>query len=262
VSDVTIIAPHAIYPVQRADRKPTIRGRLDEPMWNQAARTTRFVSSSSGGVAFFDTQAAVSWDEEALYVAAWLEEHDVWTTGQARRGLTWQENTFEVFIASEGALYQLSVNPAGDAEELLFIWKDAYQAGGRYDVPDLNLAQCRPAVVGGDGGPHHRRGQRWLFDNWSMEGLQCAARVSGDLNERHDLDEGWTVEIALPWGGLVHLLDDETSPAAGDRLRMALARNQIIDQRQQRFSTCWSWHAAGDAGLYAPEAYPVVELRP
>ncbi|MBT4101092.1 MAG: carbohydrate-binding family 9-like protein [Gemmatimonadetes bacterium] len=260
MNEIATIAPHTIYPVSRTDKAPIIRGRLDEPMWNQAARTTRFVSASTGGVAFFDTQAAICWDDEALYVAGWLEEVDVWTTTKERRGLVWEENTFEIFIASDGALYQLSINPAGDVQQLLFIWKDAYTAGGRYDVADLNLAERRPAVVGGDAGPHHRRGQRWLFDEWAMQGLTCASRVSGDLNERHNLDAGWTVEISMPWSGLAHLLDGP-SPVAGDRLRIALARNQVIDQMQQQFTTCWSWHTAGDAGLYAPEGYPVVELR-
>jgi len=49
-------------------------------------------------------------------------------------------------------------------------------------------------------------------------------------------------------------------PGAGSRLRVALARNQVIDQRQTRWTTTWSWHVAGQAGLHAPESYPVVEL--
>jgi hypothetical protein len=165
-----------------------------------------------------------------------------------------------VYLAADGALYQLSVNPAGDTEELLFIWHDAWVRGGRYDTPDLDLAARAPMVVGGDSGPHHRRGRRWMFDRWHLEGLRAAVRVDGDLNERHDLDRGWTVELALPWVGLRHLLDGSCPPAAGDRLRVALARNQVIDQRQTRWTTQWSWHVAGEAGLYAPESYPVVEL--
>ena len=260
MTDVHTIAPHGTYPAAHAGAEPVIRGRLNEPMWNQSAHTSRFVDAASGAVAYFDTQAAFLWDEQALYVAAWIEERDTWTTGVDRRGLVWQENTFEVFIASAGALYQLSINPAGQTEQLLFIWKDAFERGGRYDVPDLDLAQRRPGVVGGDAGPHHRRGQRWLYDDWQLEGLTAAARVSGDLNERHDLDEGWTVEMALPWRGLQHLLDGANPPGVGDHLRIAVARNQVIDLRGTRFTTVWSWHQAGDAGLYAPESYPVIEL--
>ena len=260
MTDVNTIPPHATYPATRAAAVPVIRGRLDEPMWNQAPRTTRFVDAATGGVAYFDTQAAFSWDEQALYIAAFLEERDTWTTTEPRRGLVWPENTFEVFIASAGALYQLSINPAGQTEQLLFIWKDAYERGGRYDVPDLDLARCRPGVVGGDAAPHHRRGLRWLFDDWQLEGLSAAARVSGDLNERHDLDKNWTVEMALPWSGLKHVLDGANPPGVGDRLRIGVARNQVIDLRGARFTTTWSWHQAGAPGLYAPENYPVVEL--
>ena len=57
-----------------------------------------------------------------------------------------------------------------------------------------------------------------------------------------------------------HRLDGR-KVGTGDRLRVALARNQVIDQRQTRFTTTWSWHHAGEAGLYAPESYPVIELR-
>ena len=68
------------------------------------------VDARHGGVAFFDTRAALAWDDTHLYVGAWLQERDVWTTGEERGGLVWQENTFEVFLAADGALYQLSIN--------------------------------------------------------------------------------------------------------------------------------------------------------
>lgn len=247
------------YPARRADKAPVIHGRTDESLWSLTPRTSRFVDATSGGVAFFDTRASLAWDDEALYIAAWLEERDVWTTGEQRSGLVWQDNTFEVFVANDGALYQLSINPANDVEQLLFIWHDASGRGGRYDTPDLNLAVQAPMVVGGDGGPHHRRGRRWMFDNWQLDGLRTGVRVDGDLNERHDIDSGWTVELALPWQGLRHVVDEP--PAAGQRLRVALARNQVIDQRQTRWTTTWSWHVPGAAGMHSPESYPVVELQ-
>jgi hypothetical protein len=252
--------PTVTYCAPRAQKAPVVHGSLSEGLWAEAPKTSRFADAASGSVAFFDTHAALAWDDEHLYVGAWLEERDVWTTGERRRGLAWQENTFELFIGADGAHYQLSVNAAGKTEELLFVWKDAWTRGGRYDTSDLDLARQAPGVIGGDAAPRHRRGQRWMFDEWRMENLRVAVRVDGDLNERHDLDRGWTVEMALPWEGLRHVVDGGVPPRAGQRLRIALGRNQVIDQRATRWTTTWSWHVAGEAGLYAPEHYPVVEL--
>jgi hypothetical protein len=226
----------------------------------QAPRTSRFVNAVSGGVAFLHTDAALAWDDEHLHVDLWLEERDVWTTGEPRGGLTWQENTVEVLLAADGALYNLSVNAAGVTQQLLFIWHDAYQRGGRYDVADLDLATQSPMVVGGDSAPHHRRGRRWLFDNWQLQGLQVETVIDGKLNERHEIDRGWRVRLALPWAGLQHVLDCDGSPSAGCQLRLALARNQVMEHNGVRQAGVWSWHTVGAQGLYAPESYPVVAL--
>lgn len=255
------MAPEPIrYVCPRAATRPAADGALAGGDWAAAPRTTRFADAATGAVAFLGTQAALLWDDEALYVGVWLEERDVWTTGAPRAGLTWAENTAEVFIAAQGAHYQLSVNAAGAREELLFVWKDAWVRGGRYDAPDLDLARRRPMVVGGDSGLHHPRGMRWLFDEWKMPGLRAAVHVDGTLNARHQIDRGWTVEIALPWTGMGHLLEGDGPPGAGQTLRVGLARNQVIDQRRARHTAVWSWHVAGAAGLYAPEGYPTVAL--
>jgi cellulose/xylan binding protein with CBM9 domain len=247
------------YASHRAAEPITIDGQLDEPAWRQAPRTRRFVHVETGSVAFFDTRAALLWDNTNLYVGFWVEEHDVWSTGAERRGFVWPENTVEVFLAGPGGHYQLSVNPVGQTQELFFIWKDAYTRGGRYDVAEFGLAAHKPMVLGSDMRPRHPRGMRWLFDDWQFPGLSTAVRIDGELNQRNHIDGGWTVEIALPWEGLSRLIDP-APPGQGQGLQVALARNQVIDQRASRHTATWSWHQAGEAGLYAPEHYPQVRL--
>ena len=244
---------------RRATAPIAVDGRLNEPAWEEAPRTGRFAHAESGSVAFFDTRAALLWDDANLYVGFWVEEHDVWSTGEERRGFLWPENTVEVFLAGPGAHYQRSVNPAGRTQELFFIWKDAYTRGGRYDVAEFDLAAHKPMVLGSDMGPRHPRGMRWLFDDWQFPGLRTAVAVDGELNQRHQIDAGWTVEIALPWEGLRRLIDP-APPGEGRALQVALARNQVIDQRASRHTAVWSWQRAGEAGLYAPEHYPEVLL--
>ena len=99
-----------------------------------------------------------------------------------------------------------------------------------------------------------------MFDNWQLAGLQVDIDIDGKLNERHEIDRGWRVQLALPWAGLRHVLDGDCPPAAGQHLRVALARNQVMDQNKARQAGVWSWHTAGVDGIYAPQSYPVIEL--
>ena len=107
---------------------------------------------------------------------------------------------------------------------MFYIWKDAYARGGRYDVADFDLADQKPAVLGGDEGPHHWRGMRWAFFDWTLPGLGTAVQI----------DRGWRVEMALPWAGLAHLADGPLPPQDGDVWRIGLLRHQLVDHAFER----------------------------
>jgi len=249
------------YACHRATGPIDVDGHLGEDAWSQAPRSPRFVDMTTGAPTLFDTRAAMLWDDECLYIGLWLTETDVWSTGQERTGLVWQENAVEVFIAGPGATYELAINPTGAALEMFYIWKDSYQRGGRYDVPEFDLAVHRPMVFGGDAAPHHPRGLRWGFFDWHLPGLQKGIQVDGTVNQREDVDAGWTVELAFPWRGMEHLAAEiGRPPAVGDVWRIALARRQIIDQNTAPRTATWTWHQLGQNDLLAPEHYLEVEL--
>ena len=249
------------YTCHRADGGPiVVDGDLDKDAWARVPRTPRFGQMGSGRVTPLATEAALLWDDSSLYVAFWLEERDVWSTGEARSALEWQENTVEVAIAGPGAYYNLCLNAAGQMSELFFIWKDSYERGGRYDVPEFDLAVQRPMVFGGDAEPHDERGLRWGFLDWRFPGLQAAVRVDGTLNERGDVDIGWTAELMLPWEGMRRLADGPLPPHDGDTWRIALARNEVVDQRATRHTATWTWMPMGEHGMHGPERYPQVRF--
>lgn len=257
----TARAEIARYTCRRTTGPMDVDGRLDEEAWSRAPRSPRFVDMTTGATTLFDTRAALLWDDEHLYVGLWLTETDVRSTGQERAGLVWQENAVEVFIAGPGATYELAVNPMGATSEMIYIWKDAYRRGGRYDIPEFDLAVHRPMVFGGDAGPRHPRGMRWGFFDWHLPGLQSAVHVDGTVNQRQDVDAGWTAELAFPWRGMRHLAAGDASPAAaGDVWRLALARRQIIDQNTAPRTATWTWQKLGDGDLLAPEHYLEIEL--
>ena len=249
------------YLCQRAARPIAIDGQLDEDAWAQATRSPRFVDMATGAVTLFDTRASLLWDDDCLYVGVWLAETDVRSTGAERTGLVWQENAVEVFIAGPGTVYELAVNPLRTSLEMLYIWKDSYQRGGRYDIPEFDLAVHQPMVFGGDAGPHHPRGMRWGFFHWHFPNLQIDVHIDGTLNQREDVDRGWSVELAFPWRGMGHLAPEGAPPPkAGDVWRLALARRQIIDQNTAPRVATWTWQQLASGDLLAPESYLDIEL--
>lgn len=242
-----------------------VDGNLDEQVWRSAARTTRFSQSGSGAVTPFNSRAAMLWDDAHLFIAFWVEEPDVWCTGEIRNGIAWLENTVEVSVAGSGAYYNLSVTPTGQTSELFFVWKDSYLRGGRYDVPEFDLAVRRPMVFGGDAEPRDERGMRWGFLDWRLPGLQTGVKVAGTLNQRGDIDDGWTVELALPWEGLQRVTDDPLTASCGDTWSVSLARNQVIDQRGSRSLVTWTWQPGDEIDdssypTHKPDRFPLIEL--
>jgi hypothetical protein len=72
------------------------------------------------------------WDDEYLYVAAEMEEPDIWATLTERDSVIFHDNDFEVFIDPDGdthAYYELEVNALATAWDLMLL--KPYRDGGR-----------------------------------------------------------------------------------------------------------------------------------
>ena len=60
------IFPH--YRAVRCESAPVIDGKLDEGVWETAVKTGAFVDLISGKKTLHDTQAAITWDDDNLYI--------------------------------------------------------------------------------------------------------------------------------------------------------------------------------------------------
>ena len=149
------------YVCQRAPTPLTIDGRLEEPAWEAAAWTQRFVDIDGVRPAPRRTRVKMLWDDRQFYVAADLEEPDLWATLTRRDAVVFHDNDFEVFIDPDGdthAYYELEVNALATVFDLLLV--RPYRDGG-------------PAVHA-----------------WDIAGLQVAVDLRGTLNRPGDRDEG------------------------------------------------------------------------
>jgi hypothetical protein len=182
---VVIQPPAQIPPMQAAPksyaaffamRPPTLDGKLDDEIWRQAPWTDDFVDieGSLKPLPRYRTRMKMAWDDHHLYIAAEMEEPDVWATYRTHDQIVFHENDFEIFIDPNGdgrAYYEIEVNCLGTIFDLYL--HRMYRENG-------------PAVHG-----------------WNCKDLRTAIDVQGSMNDPRDEDSGWTLEWAIPFASLV-----------------------------------------------------------
>ena len=181
------------YVCYRAPSPPVIDGKLDDPAWKAAPWTEphRDIEGDLKPDPSLRTREKMLWDDEYLYIAAELEEPHVWATLTEHDSVIFRDNDFEVFIDPDGdnqEYYELEVNAFGTWWDLLLT--KAYKDGG--------------SAVNG----------------WEMHGIKVATHVAGTINDPSDVDEGWTLEIAMPWKALAECAHRPTPPVHGDQWRI------------------------------------------
>ncbi|MGK3988466.1 carbohydrate-binding family 9-like protein [Sorangium sp. So ce136] len=177
-----------------------IDGRLDEPVWQAAARTGPFVNVGTGREdRSLPTQgeARLLWDEAFLYVG--FDVSDGTITGGFPQGARdphlWERDTVEVMIDPDGDgdnkdYYEIQISP----QNLVF--------DSQFD--DYN------APRGGASGP-------FGHEEWSA-GLASAVELRGTIDDDSDEDRGYVVEAKIPWSSFAKARSAPPSP--GDAWRM------------------------------------------
>lgn len=270
-TDTFTEADIATYTCRRVRRPPAMNGRLDDPAWQAAERSPRFVDMATGAPGFFDTRAAALWDDECLYVGFWVEEPLVRARHTERDSLLFQENDIELFIDGGDCYYEFEINALGTVYEVFFIWQDAYKRGGRFDVPEFDLLDTKALSFGGDEDRRpesfwlgtHPRGCRWAFRHWDFPGMRSAVHVDGKINDDSVIDRGWTVELAFPWEGMKWLADGRSLPPRdGDEWRMFFGRFQELNVAGQEVDPhpAWCWNRHGIYDTHMPERFTRVRF--
>ena len=238
--------PHT-YVAYRAPAPLHVDGQLDEAAWGAAGWTEDFVDiqGPSHPTPRFRTRAKMLWDDDYFYVAAELEEPHVWATFTERDAIIFHENNFEVFI-----------DPTGDTHNYYELEVNALET-----VWDLML--LKPYR---DGGPP--------LDAWDIRGLKASVHINGTINDPSDRDEGWTVEIAMPWSVLEEVAPEGQPPQAGDQWRVNFSRVEwkldVVDGRYEKTvdpesgeplsEDNWVWSPQGAINMHIPERWGLVQF--
>ena len=259
------------YTARRATGPITVDGVLDEPDWQKAEKSPRFVDMATGEPAIFGTRAAAVWDDQNLYIAFWVEEPFVEAKLTEKNSLIFNENDAEVFIDGGDSYYEFETNARGTTYQMFYIWRDAYRKGGKFDVAEFDPVQTNALVFGGDYDRQaptfwkgtNPRGLRWAYFGWQFPGIKSATHVDGTLNDNSDVDKGWTVELAFPWQGARWLAGGRSlPPKQGEVWKIFLGRFELLHVAGKEVEPHPGW-AVNKHGVYdthLPECWTAVEF--
>lgn len=225
------------YVVYKASGPITIDGGIDEKAWQDAKWTDAFEDAQSPycPLPWKMTRAKILYDNEYLYVAAQLQEENVWGHITQRDSIVYYDNDFEIFVDPTANAVNYFEYEMTCLNTMFDMWheNDNYRgalADGRYDAP----------------------------------GLRSAVRVQGTLNYQYDTDEGWTAEVKIPFRDMQAANPDMRIPVKrGDMWRMNFSRVEYLHIYSQLFpyllpySPCedWVWNTTHVGDLHIPEMW-------
>lgn len=235
------------YVCYRVSTPITIDGKLDDDAWRNAPWTDAFVDIEGDRkpAPRHRTRAKMLWDDDALYIAAELEEPHLWAKLTDHDSVIFQDPDFEVFL-----------DP--DADNHLYA---ELELNARNTTWDLLLTK-----------PYKDRGH--AINSWEIIGLKTAVHLNGTLNDARDVDQGWTLEIRWPWTGLKEITVETTPktapvpPRDGDQWRINFSRVEwdmdIIDGAYVKVKGKpehnWVWSPQGVIDMHRPERWGYLQF--
>ena len=229
------------YVCHRAEKTPTIDGKLREPAWEAAPWSEEFVDieGEKKPRPRQKTRMKMLWDDRCLYIGAQLDETHVWATLTKHDSVIFDDNDFEVFLDpdADSHLYaELEINALNTTWDLLL--PRPYKDGGK------------------------------AINAWEIPGLKTAVHVDGTLNDPRDVDRGWSVEIAWPWKSLAELSYCPVPPRDGDQWRINFSRvqwqHEIVDGSYRKIrgrrEDNWVWSPQGVIDMHRPERWGIVQF--
>jgi hypothetical protein len=225
-----------IYNVKKTNSKIVIDGIANEKSWQDANLSDDFIDIEGYKIPSQKTNVKMLWDDKHLYVYAKLFEDHIWGDITQRDEVIFYNNDFEVFINPNDDVFnygEIQINALG-TEWDLFLNKP-YRLGGKAD------------------------------SSWNIYGLKSAVHIDGTLNDSNDIDNFWTVEMAIPLEEIAKLSKKKMRVSVGDVWRINFSRvNWDFDLTNGKYSRKkengkylpeynWVWSPQGKINMHIPE---------
>ena len=230
------------YVATKTTNPIVIDGDDSDASWNKADWTDLFTDIEGVEKPKYGTKVKMLWDDTNFYILAKLDEPDVWANLKQRDTIIFYNNDFEVFIDPDGDTfnyYELEINALNTA------W-------------DLFLSKP------------YRENDNVVLNDWNIPGLKSAVKIKGTLNKPNDRDEGWVLEMAIPWASYKTSYDEKNVPA--DKFwRVNFSRvnwqHTVTDKGYERKKGTdgkflpeynWVWSPMGVINMHEPEKWGYV----
>ncbi|MFH5882702.1 carbohydrate-binding family 9-like protein [Halalkalibaculum sp. DA3122] len=235
------------YVVYKTGEPINVDGVLEEASWEEVRWSDDFVpiDGTTETKPEHRTRVKLLWDEKYLYVAAELEEDDIWATMTERNAPLYLDNAFEIFV-----------DPNADTHNYL-----EFEINALGTIWDLFLTKP------------YRDGAQAL-SNWNLLDHQSAVALEGSINNPDDDDNKWSVEIALPMEALLEVAPGSREVRQGDRWKVNFARAQRrlevkdgtyqLEENPATNEPCGPefavWSPQGLNNIHYPEMWGVVQF--
>ena len=225
-----------IYNVKKSNAVIVIDGIADEASWKNAQFSDDFIDIEGYKIPSQKTNVKMLWDEKYLYVFAKLFEDHIWGDITQRDEVIYYNNDFEVFINPNDDVFnygEIEINALGTEWDLLL--SKPYRLGGKAD------------------------------SSWNINDLKSAVHIDGTLNNSNDIDNFWTVEMAIPLAEIIELSKKQKIVSVGDVWRINFSRvNWDFDIINGKYSRKkendkhlpeynWVWSPQGKINMHIPE---------
>jgi len=233
------------YVVTYTDIAPKIDGDINDAVWQKAMWTKDFVDIEGDlkPKPSLATKTKMLWDDSCLYIAAQISDPQVWATLKKHDEIVFRDNDFEVFIDPNNTThhyFELEFNALNTVFDLFL------------NKPYRNLGA---ALI-----------------NWNAEGLRSAVRVQGTLNDPNDVDQGWTIEIAIPFRA-ISIGNNVQVPKNGNIWRINFSRvewdakfrdGEYVKLKDAKGNNLpehnWVWSAQGVVNMHYPERWGYLQF--
>jgi hypothetical protein len=208
--------PSTTMTCRKLAKPPAIDGKLDDPAWKNASRVEPFTDAFIEPRPTQATDAWLGYDETHLYVAMRCE--------YAKHGpglRAWAKNRDEGAWRDDSASLFLDLN----RDRRSYVQIDVNATGAVFDAAF--------------GEPLKGTGTAWNSD--------CRVKTTVHADAEQPF---WTIEIAVPWGGLG--VDPVKS---GRRIGMLLSRHNVVPYERPQ------WPATFSLNLHCPSAFGEVVLE-
>lgn len=219
-----------------------IDGDGSDVSWSKADWSDSFIDIEGVVKPKYNTQVKMLWDDKNYYILARIQEPHVWANLKQRDTIIFYNNDFEVFIDPDGDTfnyYELEINALNTAWDL-FLTKP------------------------------YRENDNVVLNDWNITGLKSAVKVQGTLNNPNDGDEGWMLEIAIPWAAYQKSYGEDNVPR--DKFwRVNFSRvnwqHDIVNGKYERKKDAsgkylpeynWVWSSQGVINMHEPEKWGYV----